>query len=204
MSTPPTLLMGYDTPIPFLSLQQASLLLELQARRKHFDIDPENPFPSPIPFPSPTLLSFYNTLMGGMKERVRPRGCWWRWAVELWCWLGRCRCRRRRARHCATTWLSAAAVQRRSTWTGVARPASRAVDSQTHRSTPTSSARLHTTNAHLYTRWQWRHFVPYVRQLVSAAILWVKLLEMFVTLVSLKYALSAGWWSCGHFPQLTG
>jgi len=29
-------------------------------------------------------------------------------------------------------------------------------------------------------------------QLVFAAILWVKLLEMFVTLLSLKYALSVG------------
>ena len=50
--------------------------------------------------------------------------------------------------------------------------------------------------------WQWRNFVPYLCQLVSAAILWVKLSEMFATLMSFKYALSAGWWSCGHFPQL--
>jgi len=32
--------------------------------------------------------------------------------------------------------------------------------------------------------------VPYLCQLVLAAILWVKLLEMFLTLISLKYALS--------------
>jgi len=36
------------------------------------------------------------------------------------------------------------------------------------------------------------YFVPYLCQLVFAAILWVKLLEMFVTLLSLKYALSVG------------
>jgi len=35
-------------------------------------------------------------------------------------------------------------------------------------------------------------FVPYLCQLVFAAILWVELLEMFVTAMSLKYALSAG------------
>jgi len=35
-------------------------------------------------------------------------------------------------------------------------------------------------------------FTPFrARQLVFAAILWVKLLEMFVTLLSLKYASSA-------------
>ena len=34
--------------------------------------------------------------------------------------------------------------------------------------------------------------VPYLCQLVIAAILWAKLLEMSVTLVSLKYALSVG------------
>ena len=57
---------------------------------------------------------------------------------------------------------------------------------------------------YLYIGWQWSNFVPYLCQLVSDAILWVKLIEMFVTLMTLKYALSAGWWSCGHFPQLTG
>ena len=35
-------------------------------------------------------------------------------------------------------------------------------------------------------------FVPYLCQLVFAAILWVKLLEMFVTVLSLKYAFSVG------------
>jgi len=34
--------------------------------------------------------------------------------------------------------------------------------------------------------------VPYLCQLVFAAILWVKLVEMFVTLMSLIYALSVG------------
>jgi len=38
--------------------------------------------------------------------------------------------------------------------------------------------------------WQWHNFVPYLCQLVLAAILWVKLLEMLVTLLSFKYALS--------------
>jgi len=34
-----------------------------------------------------------------------------------------------------------------------------------------------------------RNFVPYLCQLVFAAILWVKLSEMFVTVTSLKHAL---------------
>jgi len=38
----------------------------------------------------------------------------------------------------------------------------------------------------VYTGWQWRNFVPYLCQLVFAAILWVKCL---LTLLSLKYAL---------------
>ena len=37
---------------------------------------------------------------------------------------------------------------------------------------------------------QWRNFVTYLCQLVFAAILWVKLLEMFVTLMKRKYPLS--------------
>ena len=44
----------------------------------------------------------------------------------------------------------------------------------------------------LYIEWQWRNFVPYLCRLVFAAILWVKLLEMSVTLLSLVYALSVG------------
>jgi len=56
----------------------------------------------------------------------------------------------------------------------------------------------------LYTGWQWRNFVTYLRQMGFAAILWVKLLEMFVMLMSLKYCMSVGWWSCGHFLKLTG
>jgi len=35
----------------------------------------------------------------------------------------------------------------------------------------------------LYIGWQWRNIVPYLCQLVFAAILWLKLLEMFVTLL---------------------
>jgi len=53
---------------------------------------------------------------------------------------------------------------------------------------------------YLYIGWQWRDFVPYLCQLVFGAILWVKL----VTLMSLKYPLSVGWWSCGHFLRPTG
>ena len=34
----------------------------------------------------------------------------------------------------------------------------------------------------LYIEWQWRNFVPYQCQLIFAAILWVKLFKMFVTL----------------------
>ena len=41
----------------------------------------------------------------------------------------------------------------------------------------------------VYIGWQWRSFVSYLCQLVSAAILWVKLIEMFVTVMSLKYSL---------------
>jgi len=51
--------------------------------------------------------------------------------------------------------------------------------------------------------WQWRNFVPYLCQLVFAAILWVKLLEMFVAMMSFKYALSLCWWSRGHALKLT-
>ena len=43
-----------------------------------------------------------------------------------------------------------------------------------------------------YIGWQWRNFVHYLCQLVFVAILWVKLLEMFVTLILIKYALLAG------------
>jgi len=44
-----------------------------------------------------------------------------------------------------------------------------------------------TRKRRIYMRWQWRSFVPYLCQLVFAAIVWVKPLEMFVTLMSLKY-----------------
>ena len=37
--------------------------------------------------------------------------------------------------------------------------------------------------------WQWRNFVPYLCLLVFAAILWVKLGEMFATVISLKCSL---------------
>jgi len=37
-------------------------------------------------------------------------------------------------------------------------------------------------------RWKWRNFVPYICQLVFAAILWVKLWKMLVTVIALKYA----------------
>jgi len=45
----------------------------------------------------------------------------------------------------------------------------------------------------------WTNVYLYLRHLVFAAIWWVKLLEMFVTLMSLKYASPVGWWSCWHF-----
>jgi len=38
-------------------------------------------------------------------------------------------------------------------------------------------------------RWQWRNFDSYLCPLVFAAIMWVKLSEMFATVISLKYAL---------------
>ena len=44
-----------------------------------------------------------------------------------------------------------------------------------------------TRKRRIYMQWQWRSFVPYLCQLVFAAILWVKPVEMFVTLMSLKY-----------------
>ena len=46
------------------------------------------------------------------------------------------------------------------------------------------------SNLKVYIGWQWRNFVSYLCQLVFAAILWEKLLEMFVTVMSHKYALS--------------
>jgi len=52
----------------------------------------------------------------------------------------------------------------------------------THASTVHHSAQL---SKH---RWQWRHFVPYLRQSIFAAILQVKLWEMFVAVTALKYA----------------
>ena len=45
---------------------------------------------------------------------------------------------------------------------------------------------------HTVSPWQWRNFVPYLCQLVFAAILWVKLLEMFIMLMLLEYVLSVG------------
>jgi len=47
----------------------------------------------------------------------------------------------------------------------------------------------------VYIGWQWRNFNSYLCQLVFAAILWVKLSEMFATVISLKYALLASWCS---------
>jgi len=61
---------------------------------------------------------------------------------------------------------------------------------------------VRTHNDSIYTGWQWCYFVRYLCQLVSAAILWVKLLEMFVTLLSLKHVLSVVSWSRGHFLKL--
>ena len=43
-----------------------------------------------------------------------------------------------------------------------------------------------------YVGLQWRHFVPYPCQLVFAAILWVKFLDMIITVMPVKYALSVG------------
>jgi len=56
----------------------------------------------------------------------------------------------------------------------------------------------------LYIRCQWRNLIPYLCQLVFAAILCVKLLELFVTLMSFKCALSVCGWSRGHAFKLTG
>jgi len=55
--------------------------------------------------------------------------------------------------------------------------------------------------APLYRRWQWRNFVPY-QLIFFAAILWVKLWEMFVIVIALKYALLVTQWSYGHFLKL--
>jgi len=65
---------------------------------------------------------------------------------------------------------------------------------------------LHAIDPTIHIGWQWRNFVPYLCQLVFTAILWVKLWEMFVTLLSFrpKYALSVGQWSREHFLKLTG
>jgi len=53
-----------------------------------------------------------------------------------------------------------------------------------------------------YIGYQWRNFVPYLCQLVFAAILYVELWDMFVTVVALKYALLVSQWSYGHFLKL--
>jgi len=58
-------------------------------------------------------------------------------------------------------------------------------------------------SAMVYIGWQWRSFATYLCQLVFAATLWVKLSEMFVTVISLKYALLASQWSCEHFHKPT-
>jgi len=55
----------------------------------------------------------------------------------------------------------------------------------------------------VYIGWQWRNFVPYLCQLIIAAILQVKLWEMFVTAIALKYALLISQWWYGHFLKLT-
>jgi len=57
---------------------------------------------------------------------------------------------------------------------------------------PSQIAKLEYFRAPICIGWQWRNVVPYLCQLVFATILWVKLLEMFVTLLSLEYALSVG------------
>jgi len=62
-----------------------------------------------------------------------------------------------------------------------------------------------------YIGWQWRNFVSHLCQLVFAVILWakylftylLKLLQMFAALMSLKYAVSVGWWSRGRFLELS-
>ena len=59
------------------------------------------------------------------------------------------------------------------------------------------------TGMSVYTGWQWRNFVPYLCQLIFAAILYVKLWEMSVTVIALKYALLASQWSYGHFLKRT-
>jgi len=45
---------------------------------------------------------------------------------------------------------------------------------------------------------QWRNSISYLRQLVFVAILRVKLSEMFLTVISLNYAVLVSWWSQGH------
>jgi len=54
-----------------------------------------------------------------------------------------------------------------------------------------------------YIAWQRRNFVPYLRQLIFVAILYVKLLEMFVTVIALKHALLVSQLSHGHSLKLT-
>ena len=49
-----------------------------------------------------------------------------------------------------------------------------------------TSADMANKRVHTYIGWQWRNFVLYLCQLVFTAILWVKLWEMFLTLMSLK------------------
>ena len=50
-----------------------------------------------------------------------------------------------------------------------------------------------------YMGWQWRNFDSYLCRLVFAAILWVKLSEMFATEISLKCVLLESYWPYRHF-----
>ena len=82
-------------------------------------------------------------------------------------------------------------------------PAGRAIAAVAHVGTDRrTDGRTHTIRGHHhYTGWQLHNFVPYLCHLIFAAILYVKLWEMFVAVIALKYALLVlvSQWSYGHF-----
>ena len=55
---------------------------------------------------------------------------------------------------------------------------------------------------HVYIAWQGRNFVPYLCQMIIAAILQAILWKMLVTEILIQYPLLVNQWSYGHFLKL--
>jgi len=65
------------------------------------------------------------------------------------------------------------------------------ITARTRQTSPTAGPRADRPRYHAhtsqYTGWQWRNFVPHLRQLVFAAILWAKLVKMFFACCDITY-----------------